>query len=242
MSSGISTQGFPQPVFLPGARAINRRTKGHGTSNVVLPNEGWGPNHVVSVEAILERKGLQHYLSQPGIVKVTGQAGPVGYVDADGNQKKHTFDLLAHRSDGYKIAVAVKPFETAVRDRLDLTLQKIAACVPAGFANEVALFTDRTISRQQQVNNSRYHAIRRIADQEAELAVERVIRQLNGNTTISDLIDAVGLAGRAYGAILNSIYRGVLHQVSAGLIDYGTVVRVGALCLTSALMGPNRAI
>ena len=209
MSSGISTQGFPQPVFLPGARAINRRTKGHGTSNVVLPNEGWGPNHVVSVEAILERKGLQHYLSQPGIVKVTGQAGPVGYVDADGNQKKHTFDLLAHRSDGYKIAVAVKPFETAVRDRLDLTLQKIATCVPAGVAND--------------------HAIRRIADQEAELAVDRVIRQLNGNTTISDLIDAVGLAGRAYGAILNSIYRGVLHQVSAGLIDYGTVVRVGAL-------------
>lgn len=38
-------------------------------------------------------------------------------------------------------------------------------------------------------------------------------------------IDAVGLAGRAYGAILNSIYRGVLHQVSTGLIDYGTVTQ-----------------
>jgi hypothetical protein len=68
-----------------------------------------------------------------------------------------------------------------------------------------------------------------IDDQEAELAVEAAVRQLNGSTTISDLVDAVGLAGRAYGAILNSIYRGVLHQVSAGLIDYGTIVRSGAM-------------
>ena len=229
MSSNDFGIGFPQPIFLRGARAINRKTKGHGTSNVVLPNEGCGPNQVVSVEAILERKGLQHYLSQPGVVRVTGQVGPIKYVNAEGNRKEHTFDLLVVRSDGHKILVAVKPFEIAVRDRLDLTLQQIAACVPAGFANEVALFTDRSISRQQQVNNSRYHAIRRIADQEAELAVEGAVRQLKGSTTISDLVEAVGLAGRAYGAILNSIYRGVLHQVSAGLIDYDTVVRAEAM-------------
>lgn len=73
MSSNNFGIGFPQPVFLRGARAINRRTRGHGTSNVVLPNEGCGPNQVVSVEAILERKGLQHYLSLPGVVRVTGQ-------------------------------------------------------------------------------------------------------------------------------------------------------------------------
>ncbi|MEO9898446.1 MAG: hypothetical protein ABJD13_15865 [Paracoccaceae bacterium] len=229
MSSNDFGNGFPQPVFLRGARAINRKTRGHGTSNVVLPNDGCGPNQVVSVEAILERKGLQHYLSQPGVVRVTGQVGPIKYVNAEGNRKEHTFDLFVVRSDGHKTLVAVKPFEIAVRDRLDLTLQQIAACVPAGFANEVALFTDRTISRQQQVNNSRYHAIRRIDDQEAELAVEVAVRQLKGSTTISDLVDAVGLAGRAYGAILNSIYRGVLHQVSAGLIDYGTIVRSGAM-------------
>lgn len=229
MSSKKSDIGFPQPVFLRGARAINRKTKGHGTSNVVLPNEGCGPNQVVSVEAILERKGFQHYVSQPDVVRVTGQVGPIEYVDAEGNHKEHTFDLFAVRSDGHKTLVAVKPFEIAVRDRLDLTLQQIAACVPTGFANEVALFTDRTISRQQQINNSRYHAIRRIDDQEAELAVEEVVRQIKGSTTISDLVDAAGLAGRAYGAILNSIYRGVLHQVSAGLIDYGTIVRPGAI-------------
>lgn len=229
MSSNDFGIGFPQPVFLRGARAINRKTRGHGTSNVVLPNEGCGPNQVVSVEAILERKGLQHYLSQPCVVRVTGQVGPIKYVNAEGIRKEHTFDLFVVRSDGHKTLVAVKPFEIAVRDRLDLTLQQIAACVPAGFANEVALFTERTISRQQQVNNSRYHAIRRINDQEAELAVEDAVRQLKGSTTISDLVDAVGLAGRAYGAILNSIYRGVLHQVSAGLIDYGTIVRSGAM-------------
>jgi len=228
MSSDNFNIGFPQPVFLRGARAINRKTRCHGTSNVVLPNESCGPNHVVSVEAILERKGLQHYLSLPGVVKVTGQVGPVDYFDAEGNSKKHTFDLFALRSDGRRTLVAVKPFEIAVRDRLDLTLQQIAACISSDFADEVALFTDRTISRQQQVNNSRYHAIRRITDQEAELAVEGVVRQLTGNTTISNLVDAAGLAGRAYGAILNSIYRGVLHQVSAGLIDYGTVVRAGS--------------
>lgn len=229
MSSNNFGIGFPQPVFLRGARAINRKTRGHGTSNVVLPNDGCGPNEVVSVEAILERKGFQHYVSQPDVVRVTGQVGPIEYVNAEGSRKEHTFDLFVVRSDGHKTLVAVKPFEIAVKDRLDLTLQQIAACVPAGFANEVALFTDRTISRQQQVNNSRYHAIRRIDDQEAELAVEMAVGQLKGSTTISDLVDAVGLAGRAYGAILNSIYRGVLHQVSAGLIDYGTIVRSGAM-------------
>jgi len=229
MSSKNLGIGFPQPIFLPGARAINRKTKGHGTSNVVLPNEGCGPNQVVSVEAILERKGIQHYLSQPGVVSVTGQVGPIEYVDARGKSKSHTFDLFVVRADGHKALVAVKPFEIAARDRLDLTLQEIAACVPAGFANEVTLFTDRTISRQQQVNNSRYHAFRRIDDPEAELAVEGAISQLKGSTTISDLVDAVGLAGRAYGAIINSIYRGVLHQVSVGLIDYSTVVRLGAM-------------
>ncbi len=196
---------------------------------MVLPNDGCGPNEVVSVETILERKSFQHYVSLPDVVRVTGQVGPIEYVNAEGTRKEHTFDLFVVRSDGHRTLVAVKPLEIAVKDRLDLTLQQIAACVPAGFANEVALFTDRTISRQQQVNNSRYHAIRRIDDQEAELAVAVAVRQLKGSTTISDLVDAVGLAGRAYGAILNSIYRGVLHQVSAGLIDYGTIVRSGAM-------------
>lgn len=229
MSSSYSTQGFHQPVFLRGARAINRRTRGHGTSNVVLPNEGCGPNQVVSVESILERKALQHYLSLPGVERVMGQVGPIDYIDADGQSKQQTIDLVAHFRNGYKIGVAVKPFEIAVRDRLDLTLQQIAACIPEKTANEVALFTDRTISRQQQVNNSRYHALRRISDIEAERAVEEASRQLRGQTTVGDLVEAIGLAGRAYGAVLNSIYRGVLHQVSAGLIDYGTVVRSGAM-------------
>ena len=44
MSSKNLGIGFPQPVFLRGARAINRKTKGHGTSNVVLPNKGCGPS------------------------------------------------------------------------------------------------------------------------------------------------------------------------------------------------------
>jgi hypothetical protein len=150
------------------------------------------------IERLLERKGLQHYLSLPGIIKVTGQVGPIDYKDADGIHKKHTFDLFALRSDGHKILVAVKPFEIAVRDRLDRTLQQIAACVPAGFANEVALFTDRTISRQQQVNNSRFHALRRIRDVEAEQAVEAASLRLHGETTVGDLVNVVGLAGRAY--------------------------------------------
>ena len=132
---------------------------------------------------------------------------------------------MVERDDGHITAVAVKPYAIALRKCLDLTFQRIAACITPDFANEVALFTDRTISRQVEDNNSRFHAYRRQSDLEAETALQRIMCGLKGTTSISDLVQAVGLDGRGFWAIFIAIYGGVLRQVSPGRIDCDTLVQ-----------------
>lgn len=225
MSFETTNEGFPQPIMLAGSRKINRKALSHGTSNLALPTAAREPNVTISLEAILERKCAQHYLAMPSTVHVWAQADPIVYTDQNGDTKQHTFDIMVESNDGHITAVAVKPYAIALRKRLDLTLQRIAACITPDFANEVALFTDRTISRQVEDNNSRFHAYRRQSDIEAETALQRIMCGLKGTISINDLVQAVGLDGRGFWAIFIAIYEGVLRQVSPGRIDYDTLVR-----------------
>jgi hypothetical protein len=229
MSFKNKNEGFPQPIMLAGSRKLNRRALGHGTSNLAQPTRAGEANVTISLESILEKKCAQHYLGMLDVRRVWAQAEPVEYTDAFGNLKYHTFDVMAERDDGYIIAIAAKPYEIALKKRLDLTLQQIALCITPDFADEVALFTDRTISRQAEVNNSRFHAYRKQVDQEAEAALMQVTRGLVGTAFIKDLVRAVGLDGRGFAAIFIAIYKGVLRQVSPGLIDYDTQVGLGVM-------------
>lgn len=227
MSSIHPERPVLQPVILQGARKINRRARGHGTSLITLPGRHGAPNTAIITEAILERKAAQHYLAQPDVVSVRAQVGPVPYRGLDNAQHTHVFDLLVERGDGRRIAVAVKPYALAVKERLDLKLGCIAQSISPKFADEVTLFTDRTISRATEANNARFHALRKVEDTEADAAVRRFIGTLTGQITLRRLVEVVGLGGRAFRAAFVAVFLGLLVQVSSGVIDYSTVVRAG---------------
>ena len=179
---------------------------------------------LIRCESNLEAKAAYVLLARPDVVDVSEQPEAVAYLDEDGCQRHHTFDFLVTRVDGTRIAVAVKPAKVARRRNLHAMLGRVAAQMSRAFADAVLLLTDEDLPAHLVQNAMLVHAARRGRCAEHDGRVAEFVRSLNGRITVGTLVEALGLAGDGFRAVVRAIGDGLLDLVGGGCIDYDTLV------------------
>ncbi len=210
-------------------RRINPRSRGSGRGMMSCLLPSWDHNRRVVYESILEMKVLHLLLARPDIWDLWEQPERIRYVDADGNAKSTVFDFLATLRCGRKVAVAVKPAaiveETGFRQELEL----IRAATPLSFADDVVLVTDRSFTPADARNAERLQEFRRAPDDEADQIIGELLRGLQCETTIAELVASSGLDGRGFRAAFRAIYSGGAKLVTAGDISPKSQIMMGGV-------------
>lgn len=224
----LTGTGYREPLPSISTRkiAMRSRTSCRGFIPVWLPSEQWWRRIVF--ESQLELMFIQLVMAQGNVYDIWEQPPAVPFVRDNGKNAQHFFDFLITWMDGSTTAYAVKPFELVQRRGFGAEIALIASQTPKSFADEVRLFTDAGFHRYDAVNASRFHQFSKSPDAEADAAVADQIQMLTETTTIADIVEKTGLAGRAYRSTVCAIFRGDLIQVKGGLMDYPTEVKRGA--------------
>lgn len=160
----------------------------------------------------------------PDLWNLIDQPKPVSFVDVDGRQRTHRFDYLAEFKNGLRVAIAVKPAERVMRLNFKATLQAIKRDLPLGFADRVALVTERERHKIEVRNAELLNFFRRCPDQEADSVVADLIEGLFGEVLINDLVQKSGLGARAFRATFRAIYAGLLNADTRHMISINTIV------------------
>ena len=210
-------------------RRINPRARvsGRGMMSCLLPS--WDHTRRVVYESILEMKVLHLLLARPDIWDLWEQPERVRYIDAEKNAKFTVFDFLITLRCGRKIAIAVKPSaiveETGFRQELEL----IWAATPLSFADDVVLVTDRSFTPAEARNAERLQEFHRSPDDEADQIIMDLIRGLQSETTIAELVASSGLDGRGFRAAFRMIFSGGAQLLTAGDISPKSQIMLGGV-------------
>lgn len=208
-------------------RRINARARvsGRGMASCLLPS--WDHTRRVVYESILEMKVLHLLLARPDIWDLWEQPERIRYIDADQNSKFTVFDFLITLRCGRKIAIAVKPAaiveETGFRQELKL----IRASTPLSFADDIVLVTDRSFTPAEARNAERLQEFCRTPDGEADHIIRELLRGLQSETTIAELVASSGLDGRGFRAAFRAIYTGGARLVTVGDISPKSQIMAG---------------
>ncbi|MEP3342954.1 MAG: hypothetical protein ABJO09_11665 [Hyphomicrobiales bacterium] len=177
-------------------------------------------------ESMAEFRTLALSILRPDIEDVWDQPPAVTYLNARGQIKSHTFDFMLKTRAGEQIAVAVKSYARAVSSNFREELELIGQQLPEGYADEIVLITERDLSKTAATSATRCLHSTRLTDPEADNAISSVVSSSAFPTTIERLVEASGLFGRGYRALLRAIADGRLVVTNNASIDYGsTVVR-----------------
>lgn len=159
---------------------------------------------------------------RPDVAELREQVG-FDWIDEVGKRRTHFFDLFVVRTDGTRIACAVRP---AVRTggRFGRQMPQIAAQARGrGFAEDVRLLTDRDLDPDDLHNARLLHEIR-IPDLHADPVAARVVSEMSGTSTLAELTDQTGLEAAGFRALLRLVRSANLRPLNAGRITRATTV------------------
>ena len=189
----------------PGASRASRRpslrSRGSHRGHLI-----GGPNPTrILYESKLESDAAYVLLARADVTDLQEQPPAVWYRDAAGRQRSHTFDFLATMSDGRRIAIAIRPQEKAQRKQLEALLRVIAPQLPRTFATDLAIITERHLPRDLVRDTRLIHSVRREPRGQDDDAIMAIMAGVRGGVTIGALVEASGLAGLGFRAIVRRI-------------------------------------
>jgi hypothetical protein len=161
---------------------------------------------------------------RPDVATVIDQPEAVAYIDESGKPRSHTFDFLIILKDGRRCFVAVKTAAKASRSGIRHTLDLIAGQLSAEVADSVHLITDAHFTRVDRFNAAQAFECARFPIAEHDDVIDRITADMLGAVRISDLVEASGLEGLAFRAVVRLITRGVLAPAGTGRITPETYV------------------
>lgn len=211
---------FRPPLPSAATRKLPLRSKSSNRGSLVNPATGV----VTDYHSVPERNTLLVTLARRDVLNVHEQPPAVEFRDIDGKLHHHTFDFLVHLTSGRKVAVAVKPYDVAARKNLMATLQAIAAQLPAGFADEVKLITERNLHPDDVYNAELIQSVRTHPNPESDEQVRAVACTLVGAATIECITTQFERRGEAFRSVVHLIYRDELRLVGARRITHGARV------------------
>ena len=207
---GPRPRAIPKP-FVPAAPSRASRfpsLRSRGSHRGSFTNDRNGARLVY--ESKLEADAAHVLLAHRGVVDLIDQPPAVTYMGRDGKRRLYTFDFLAVMADGRRIAIAVKPHERAEAKRLDDQLRLIARQMSRTFAHAVVLLTDRSFSKGRIRDACHVHGARREAAGADDAAIMKLADGVVGSVAVKELVEASGLKGRAFRAIVRRIGDGDL--------------------------------
>lgn len=219
----INPELFVPPAPSGGSRTPPLRSAGSHRSTLVDPRS----NRIIRTESHGELSHALRFLTNPKVENVVEQQPVVPFIDARGKNRKHVFDLLISYRGGHRVACAVKPLRTALKRGFRDELKLIAAQMSPDVADSVMLLTEYSCQPWELTNAKlRYSVLRDAPDVEV---IEIVRGFATARMTIGEIVANVGLAGRAYRAIVRLIANAELIVLSEGIYDYATVVAPACL-------------
>jgi len=203
--------------------------KGNNRGSFVGALVAWINDHwqTIVFESRHELMTAYILLAQPGLEDLWDQAERVGFRGVDGKWHHHTFDFLVI-IDGKKLAVACKLESSTMRLEFRTTLGLIGH-QNEHFADEVLLVTEDAFSREWALEAELRHFIGSEKDDDADAIVLPILRGIQTETTIRDIVAAAGIRGRAWRSIVRLIQHGYARTIPGTRIDdYDTRVVRGA--------------
>lgn len=195
-----------EPIYyVPAAPSEASRTI---TLKSSASNRGFLLNHTchrwIGYESALERDFLTVLLARPGVKNLQEQPGPVTYVDADGELRKHTLDVLVELDSGKKIACDVKANSRRESSGIDDVQRQVRDQNP-GYADKFIVRTDREISRVQVRNAELIQRARTLWNEEAIEELRRHLASMHGFFPFASLVALLDDEAVGFNAVVNLI-------------------------------------
>ncbi|WHQ84987.1 TnsA endonuclease N-terminal domain-containing protein [Tritonibacter mobilis] len=143
----------PEPSHA--TRVPARRSKGSLRGSMVALLPGFERPRIIHFESALEYAFLCLMLVRDDVHHIREQPPAISYVGADGRPARHVFDFLVTKTDGERIAVAIKPMQRVLKLNFASELEAVSAAVTKSFADRVLLVTDQHIDRQAAAEATR---------------------------------------------------------------------------------------
>lgn len=223
--------GFDPPLPSTAQRAVAVSSKAHFCGHVVI-GDGSGrgaisgaPSRVLQVESHLELCWCLCLSLRHDIADLREQVG-FEWFDEDGVVHIHFFDLIVTRTDGRRIACAIRP-TARIGGRFGRQMPRIASQVRAGgFADDVRLLTDRDLDPVELHNAWILHGVR-AGDPPADTVAAQVLADMSGPSSLADLTARTVLGATGFRALLRLVRSGHLRLLRAENITSTTTVYKG---------------
>jgi hypothetical protein len=214
------------PEFIPavkrsrGSREINLHSKGsvRGFFDV--------NSFMTWYESGGERKIGLHFKALLDVDDIVEQPPAVPYVDEHGVKRRHTFDWLV-KARKAKTLVAVKPLALVEKSGIDRIVRQVAAQISPATADFVLLVTEEDLTPVDNFNAELIHSAQKRNCPKQDAVVAGLAKKLRSEATIADLVDASGLGGSGFFAVVRAVAAGRLVLTTYRTIDYDAVVKRG---------------
>ena len=206
-------------------RDVTKASRGHQSGSRVIATARAAGGQIVRFESGGEGNALSAFAADPDVVDIEEQPPAVEWIDHNGRKRLKTFDFRVTVKDGSRVAVEVKPAEIAARTALLDELRCLARTMPRAFADSISLVTDKGIDPIALHNSQVIARYCRPADFEADDKAGALVACLTGAVEITDIVKAVGLGHRGFGAVVRLIFRRRLRLLKDERISYRALVK-----------------
>jgi hypothetical protein len=212
-------------IYLPGehrsSRNVHSKSRGACRPSVVVHD------YEVMCESGTERDAALIMASDPDVIDLREQPPAVTWFDAEGTPRRHTFDFLATLRSGKKIAIAVKPMAVVKRTRFLETLAVIARHTPRSFADGVKLVTDENLPLDHVHNAVLLKHSLRTSNPAHDAFIKSLLGE-HGRTSVRQLVEASGLEGEGFQAIVRLVASGAVRIINNARISYDAMMELAA--------------
>ena len=184
------------------------------------------PARVVQVESHLELCWCLCLSLRSDIADLREQVG-FDWFDEHGKYHTHYFDLFVTRTDGTRIACAIRPL-ARTGGRFGRQMPRIAEQARRSrFADDVRLLTDRDLDPVELHNAWLLHGAR-VGDPQADVIAADVFAAMSGTVTLAELTARTGLGATGFRALLRLVRSGHLRLFRTERITSATSVYKGS--------------
>ncbi|SFY40712.1 hypothetical protein SAMN04244548_04224 [Paracoccus pantotrophus] len=222
-----SPGGFTTPLPSSAQRSVALSSKAHFCGHLVI-GDGSGrgttsgaPARVVQVESHLELCWCLCLALRSDIADLREQVG-FDWFDEHGEYRTHYFDLFITRTDGTRIACAIRPV-ARTGGSFGREMPRIAAQARhSRFADDVRLLTEADLDPVELHNAWLLHDVR-VADPVADEAAARVLADMSGTASFANLTARAGCGAAGFRALLRLVRSGQLRPLHNERITSATV-------------------
>jgi hypothetical protein len=213
-----SGECWTPPAPSRGKRHFKFASRGSGRGAAVIDDVS------VESEAIAERVGQLVIRARPETVRIVEQSPQVPYVDGEGVERVHTFDLLVFRIDNTKAAIDFKPSRLVERSGIREMHKLIARQITTRTANVLLVMTEKFHTPDDRANATLMHTMARQEFPKDDETILKLIRRMKGPAPIADLVKKSKLHGYGFNAVVRAIADGHLRMTERCRIDYPAIV------------------